>query len=787
MIYFIYSKILIFFKFQKYCLTSSHLAHEVNWLDKLKQLREDLDPSLSPMSIFRFLDSELINSEVSLTKFESEKTSSRNFQSENVLVEQFYKISSKDMIIIDLLISLPFEEECISSLYDRLLSNYNSTSNKCAKLGYMNFLKNVMECIRIRENLFDSRVTIPELLENEIYSLKSIEYEGRLEKISNLMALINSKTAIEENSSKLQLNYSSEVVRYISNIEYLLETFSAKSETQLNDILSLNTDKTICKLIYEDNVDPENLADCMKNIKTNLSYVLALGCTDKVNQEKPEIVNQTKFYGANRNALSSIKKDSFLVAYLLKEICEFEYQSLSFNSPIILDTIRDFKKFQDISVFYNNRNMVSYLNYDFVDINELEKFIKCNTMKFETKSALLAAISPMQYKRHKTQIDQLRHDILLQYLEQETNVDQNLVFIHLRNVSNIDAKYKLVIENLHRISDITKAQLLIEDLLHSNLEASIKIDLASWIKRLKIYKTIIDAFEDSSYTWVDIQQMSENSPETILHLILIKKQMQKLAYEWIQMHPLIEVTDKIAEVFLNALNSTTFNEASEVTIFRVIETYLGSSVFEFYKSILPDVRKLHALEYILNFLDEDMQSYQISLEILKTVSYIDDHFWNLLPFPLILIEELLMNMKIENLSKILNTITPLLKNVKCPVCFKLYDRSLSGSDFIKWNENIFFNVNTHEEFEITMDCIDLLLRIYASKSLQFKVMDNIAASYSMSTLTLDSCNSQIFQMPQTIPTKEQWVPDNEAVVCMVCKVNKFTLLNRRHHCRRCGT
>ncbi|XP_066968229.1 pleckstrin homology domain-containing family F member 2 isoform X3 [Macrobrachium rosenbergii] len=31
-----------------------------------------------------------------------------------------------------------------------------------------------------------------------------------------------------------------------------------------------------------------------------------------------------------------------------------------------------------------------------------------------------------------------------------------------------------------------------------------------------------------------------------------------------------------------------------------------------------------------------------------------------------------------------------------------------------------------------------------------------------------------------------WVPDNETQVCMHCKKSQFTLINRRHHCRKCG-
>jgi hypothetical protein len=35
-------------------------------------------------------------------------------------------------------------------------------------------------------------------------------------------------------------------------------------------------------------------------------------------------------------------------------------------------------------------------------------------------------------------------------------------------------------------------------------------------------------------------------------------------------------------------------------------------------------------------------------------------------------------------------------------------------------------------------------------------------------------------------SKPKWVPDEESLQCLICK-EEFWLLNRRHHCRRCGT
>lgn len=51
---------------------------------------------------------------------------------------------------------------------------------------------------------------------------------------------------------------------------------------------------------------------------------------------------------------------------------------------------------------------------------------------------------------------------------------------------------------------------------------------------------------------------------------------------------------------------------------------------------------------------------------------------------------------------------------------------------------------------------------------------------------ISSTVEQEFIMPSNVPDKSEWVPDWKVTYCMVCKIEKFSLLNRRHHCRRCG-
>lgn len=161
------------------------------------------------------------------------------------------------------------------------------------------------------------------------------------------------------------------------------------------------------------------------------------------------------------------------------------------------------------------------------------------------------------------------------------------------------------------------------------------------------------------------------------------------------------------------------------------------------KELLKLLKDLDDLKSILNHFkgmyyvdDLNIENIEISLKIISCLIPEEQlPVLCLLQDPLSILEILLMNTRLEKFSEVLNVIEGNIKN----------------------------NNDRHDA--LSKHKIDQLLRTYAEKSLDFKIITRPASSDQTESRIMESIDSlylekQTFIMPENIPTKEQWVSDN---------------------------
>lgn len=180
-------------------------------------------------------------------------------------------------------------------------------------------------------------------------------------------------------------------------------------------------------------------------------------------------------------------------------------------------------------------------------------------------------------------------------------------------------------------------------------------------------------------------------------------------------------------------------------------------------SLLTILRKLEYLEFIADYLnhnistDETLRNIKTSLKILSVFNTNEqESLFCLINEPVSILEVLLMNTQLDKLGSILELL------------------------------------HSTDNSIIKTDTIDQLLRLYAEKSLDFRVITQPRHVQTPEHKLLQSFDSESvldrkeFIVPENVPSKEEWVANDEVSECMCCRQINFSMFNRRHHCRRCG-
>lgn len=225
------------------------------------------------------------------------------------------------------------------------------------------------------------------------------------------------------------------------------------------------------------------------------------------------------------------------------------------------------------------------------------------------------------------------------------------------------------------------------------------------------------------------------------------------------------------------------NQATPEMVQKLLSRLSTSQAIDLIQEEMSKVRNVEILQVCIDFISENLfdwksfENIKIGLQIMTEIDVnMRLLFWELIEKPLLMIEQFLMNGKLDTLTDIINKISPNLK------------RDPTG-------DNLYYNIKSIESLVISRNAVDALLRYYAEKALDMRNPSCVSPvplkPWDDSLLqSIDSINleaaSKPFVMPERVPTKDQWVEDYTTDRCMLCKISIFSMIIRRHHCRRCG-
>uniref|UniRef100_A0A3P9AJI1 Zinc finger FYVE domain-containing protein 26 n=1 Tax=Esox lucius TaxID=8010 RepID=A0A3P9AJI1_ESOLU len=336
-------------------------------------------------------------------------------------------------------------------------------------------------------------------------------------------------------------------------------------------------------------------------------------------------------------------------------------------------------------------------------------------------------------------------------------------------------------------------------LSHSNMEASLRGQLELRKRELDIYQQMLSMQPALPWaTWQELKAESERDPESVLSRMLEAREYS-LCAQWVVLYP---VSDQLrlqlqTEHLLHLLEKGLMDDA-----FQLLDglSDLGLEVCEGALDRRPGLAACHFLaDYLTLHFQSQMSParrrhiYNLHLgsKILLTLPPASrEDYFSLLSEPLLLLEQLLMNLKVDWAVVAVRTLQNLLLG---------------------------------QEAGFTTQDIDKLLSSYASKALDFPYAasersrsDSLISLQDDQSPAQDSCPSTPsrietpppaaglrsfycrstgkraqgpptpFRPPDKPPGRKDWVPDAQQNVCMVCQRERFTMFNRRHHCRRCG-
>ncbi|KAG5879116.1 hypothetical protein JTB14_031663 [Gonioctena quinquepunctata] len=749
--------------------------------------------------------------------------------------KHFVADNEKFMNILDVAVTLPQNHEDCEALLQ--LACENNTLDNTVVSSYSRFCKKLLELFK--DIAAGKNIPAAEILVSPNYSIdlgkfkKEEEFNNSLSsnynelmddlKINqtghlnskhpshksfmklNKLCSENTESATIEHVKPLYLSKLYNYLRAFSRILYIEQNssdmVSRGKNTSYFDLLYYNRSELMGKLLFERNLDPSEFEKYFGKLKLDYLYHVIGNCFPTINlhtQEnltKDELYPENNLYTPSKSIILYIQKRNWLLAFILTEMYKVEGVKMDM-SEVRMKVFLKYSKLAEISILktmYHNNVIITALQNeistqkmtDFVNTQILKQEMlgtqdsqnsneSCETgeelMEDTYKSTnwkelydLVQSVPENQFSKNIA-FSNLKDMILVNLIQDNVLTDScRYVFF----IGDRDMRIGTIMEHMKKWTgdfcmDVIKSEIT----KFGGMQDGKLIELKMWLLQINLcdkLKAILDVT-----TWHDAYKLCESEKETVLNKLLEFNEID-LLLDFISLHsPNEQLLQKIDEYyFLNIFDcSDTFEQ-----IKLLLDTLPFKYSMKVCYNLLKLLGQLKNLKFVTEYLlsnggDESLKNVELSLKMLGTFTQTEQYQMLCLIYdPVGIIEILIMNMRLDKLA----TVLAILKS------------EIPRTEF--------------GEERICLEKIDGVLRSYAEKSLDFRVITqpNPRLLRTPECKLLQSIDSLYlgmdhkgFVMPENVPSKADWYPNNEVLECMCCQKVVFSMFSRRHHCRRCG-
>ncbi|KAK9880596.1 hypothetical protein WA026_011836 [Henosepilachna vigintioctopunctata] len=596
-------------------------------------------------------------------------------------------------------------------------------------------------------------------------------------------------------------NYLEKLFNYLkafSKVLYLEQdssvVISKGKNTSFFELLNYNRSELMGQLLFEFHLNPTEFEEYFTKMELDFLYHLVGNCFPTINLHTEESVTdeelfpENNLYLPNNNIIDYILKRNWLLSFIVKEMYNMNLNS---NEPRvqIFSNFRNLSTTKNLTCMFDNNNMITSLQYN-ICIHKLKRFIND---KIEKHGSMYSS----EMIAHSLGTDEeIVHDVLKSTIWKElfnvlnsipeVQVNKNEEIKEFRNMLAFNIINDQFEYEFFKYVNVIDDKALRFETIKNNFKTwsaeislnAIKAELSNFEeheegvqRQLKLWEQVIELYDSLSESlnynnWSTCQAAIQDDPNGEFEKLMSCGEANKLLT--------LMSKHKISEDALFKIDRQFFIAAIEkrnqlIHLQELLDKLPHEQSIFICNRLLRVTTELKYCQFFLEYLMNNsklkfLKQIDISLKMLSTFSALErEHFMCLIERPLEIVEVQIMNTKFDKLAIIM-------KAIKCKIP----------------------QVDT-EENSISVESVDKLLRTYAEKALDFRV---ITESFSRKLPTpdsklIESIDSSVsdalpFSMPLAVPSKEQWVQNNEVSECMCCEIVTFSMFNRRHHCRRCG-